>query len=118
VISVAEIKQTIIDNIKSVCKVKKIKNVDIAEYMGVSTGSVSNWFKGVNFIDVDNLYKLCLFLGISLDQAFGISPIRFGALSDDEVDLLNAYRAAEPSAREIAVETLLNHPLKKENNAV
>lgn len=112
------IKKTVGENLRAVCRAKGIKNKEVAQVVGVSESCVSNWFSGKNSFDVDNLYSICAFLGISLDQAFGISSIHFGVLSDDEVDLLNAYRAAEPSAREIAVETLLNHPLKKENNAV
>lgn len=91
-----EIRQTIIDNIRAVCKVRKIRQKDIAEHMGVSPGSVTNWFKGTNFIDVDNLYRLCQFLGVSLDQIFGVAPIVFGALNEEENEVIHAYRLADP----------------------
>lgn len=91
-----EIRQTIIDNIRAVCKVKKLRQKDIAERMGVSPGSVTNWFKGTNFIDVDNLYKLCQILGVSLDQIFGVAPIVFGALNEEENEVIQAYRLADP----------------------
>ena len=102
-----EIQQTIIRNIKDICKVKKIKNKDIAQHMGVSEGSVSNWFTGKNFLDVDNLYILCLFLGVSLDQIFGIKPIVYGVLSEQESVLLESYRKASPSIKS-AVDKLLD----------
>ena len=106
------IRKTIIDNIRSVCKVKKIKNVDIAEYMEVSPGCVSNWFNGTNFLDVDNLYKLCKFLGVSLDQIFGISPLVYNVLSQDENDIIVAYRKADPGTQSNIMK-LLDLPFKK-----
>lgn len=108
-----EIRQTIIDNIKAVCKVKKIKNVDIAAFMGVSAGSVSNWFKGTNFLDVENLYKLCQYLGVSLDQIFGVAPIVFGALNPEENDIVISYRKADTGTK-AAVRKLLDVPDKKD----
>lgn len=95
-----EIRQTIIKNIKAVCEAKKIKNVDIAEHMGVSPGSVSNWFKGSNFLDVDNLYILCQFLGVSLDQIFGIDSIVFNALNEDENNVISAFRSSNKTTKE------------------
>ena len=112
-INMTEIRQTIIDNIKAVCKVKKIKNVDIAAFMGVSAGSVSNWFKGTNFLDVENLYKLCQYLGVSLDQIFGVAPIVFGALNPEENDIVIAYRKADAGTK-AAVRKLLDVPDKKD----
>lgn len=106
-----EIRQTIIDNIRAVCKVRKIRQKDIAEYMGVSPGSVTNWFKGTNFIDVDNLYKLCQFLGVSLDQIFGVAPIVFGALSEEENDVIQAYRLTDPGTK-ANIRKLLDIPEK------
>jgi len=35
----------------------------------------------------------------------------------DEIELLRLYRGAEPSAREIAVETLANHQVKEKESA-
>lgn len=108
----SDIRQTIINNIKAICKVKKIKNIDIAEYMGVSAGSVTNWFKGTNFLDVDNLYKLCLFLGVSLDQIFGVTPIIFDALNSEENEIIAAYRKADDGTR-ASVRKLLDISAKK-----
>ena len=109
-----QVRQTIVNNIKSICKVKKIRNVDIAEYMGVSAGSVSNWFNGTNFLDVDNLYKLCQFLDVSLDQIFGLKPIVYRTLSEVEERLLSAYRASSPDVKESALLILESSAEKRE----
>lgn len=70
-----EIRKVIGENIKKICSLKGIRQVDIAEHMGVSQGSVSNWIKGTNSIDIENLAELCRFLGVSLDQIYGVSPL-------------------------------------------
>lgn len=113
-----EIRQIIIENIKAVCKLRNIKNVQLADHLGVSQGSISNWFNGTNSIDIDNLYNICLFLGVSLDQIFGIVPLNPNVvLSDDEARLLAAYRSAEEHARKIAMDILVDNPREKENPA-
>ena len=109
-----DIKQTIIENLKTACRVKKVKNIDIANYMGVSQGSVTNWFKGSNFIDIENLYKLCQYLNITLDQVFGIVPLT-SPITSEESEMLNLYRNADDRARQDAMNTLRNHQKEKDN---
>lgn len=109
-----DIKETIRENLKTACRVKKVKNIDIANYMGVSQGSVTNWFKGSNFIDIENLYKLCQYLNITLDQVFGIVPLT-SPITSEESEMLKLYRNADNRAREDAMNTLRNHQKEKDN---
>ena len=89
-----EIRKVIGENIKKICSLKGIRQVDIAEHMGVSQGSVSNWIKGTNSIDIENLAELCRFLGVSLDQIYGVSPLTPEvSLSSEETELLSLYRS-------------------------
>lgn len=105
-----EIRQAVIDNLKTICKLRNIKNVQIAEYMGVSQGSVTNWFKGTNAIDIDNLYKLCKYLNVSLDQIFGVKPLLPEmSLSDEESRLILAWRVSDEDIRK-SVRKLLDIP--------
>ncbi len=106
------IKKTVGDNLRSVCRVKGIKNKDIADHIGVSESCVSNWLRGKNSFDVDNLYSICQFLEVSIDQIFGVSPIVFGVLKPEENDIIVAYRKASPGIQE-GVRKLLEVPEKK-----
>ena len=111
------VKQTVADNLKTVCKLKKIKNKDIATHLGVTEGSVSHWLKGDNSLDMDNLYQICLYIGVSLDQIFGIDPIYVDTLTPDENDLLHAYRIAGPDIQN-GVRRFLNLPeIKKDTSS-
>ena len=99
-----EIRKTIGENIKRACALKGIKQVDIAEHMGVSQGSVSNWIKGTNSIDIENLAELCRYIGVSLDQIFGIAPIEQEAmLSSSEKELISLYRSLNSAGQALSL---------------
>lgn len=101
-----EIRKIIGDNIKKVCELKGIKQIDIAEYMGISQGSVSNWMKGINSIDIENLAKLCGFLGISLNQVYGVDPITSESLlSAQENELLSLFRSLNKNGKAMLIST-------------
>lgn len=101
-----EIRKTIGENIKKICSLKGIRQVDISEHMGVSQGTVSNWFKGTNSIDIENLAELCSFLGVSLDQIFGVAPLTPEVtLSAEETDLLGMFRSFNDRGKEMLMDT-------------
>ena len=101
-----EIRKTVGENIKKVCQLKGIRQVDISEYMKVSQGTVSNWFKGTNSIDIENLAELCSFLGVSLDQIFGVAPLTPEVtLSQEETDLLSMFRALNSQGKDMLMST-------------
>jgi len=95
------IKQTVCRNLREVIKLKKIKNKDIATHMGLSESSISHWLKGDNPPDMDNLFILCKYLDVSLDQIFGISPIVVNVLNRDENDVLIAYRKSSDEVKNV-----------------
>jgi len=101
-----EIRKKIGENIKKVCSLKGIRQVEISEYMGVSQGTVSNWFKGTNSIDIENLAQLCGYLGVSLAQIYGVAPLPPEVtLSQDETDLLSYYRTLNDDTKKALLNT-------------
>lgn len=99
-----EIRKTIGENIKKVCALKGIRQIDVAEHMGVSPGSVSNWIKGTNSIDIENLAELCMYIGVSLDEIYGVAPITPDvSLSKDEVELISLYRSLNENGRGLLI---------------
>ena len=103
---VGEIRKTVGENIKKVCQLKGIRQVEISEHMKVTQGTVSNWFKGTNSIDIENLAELCSFLGVSLDQIFGVAPLTPEVtLSQEETDLLSMFRALNSQGKDMLMST-------------
>ena len=101
-----KVRKIIGDNIKTICEMKGIRQIDIAEYMGISQGSVSNWMKGINSIDIENLARLCEFLGVSLNQIYGVDPITpESLLSAQESELIHVFRSLNKNGRSMLMST-------------
>ena len=114
-----DIRKTIGENIKKICAMKGIKQVDLALQLGVSPGTVSNWFKGTNSIDIENLASVCSFLKVSLDQIYGVTPILPDViLEPNEQALIDIYRAANAKGKEYIMTTARmvaeNHDMQRE----
>ena len=59
-----------------------------------------------NSIDIENLAKLCSFLGISLDQVYGVAPITPEvSLSQEEIHLISLYRSLNKTGRSMVMNT-------------
>lgn len=117
-----EIRQIIGENIRKICEMKGIKQIEIAEFMGISQGSVSNWMKGINSIDIENLARLCGFLGVTLNQVYGVDPITPEALlSAQENELLRLFRSLNKNGKSMLMSTARafsgNPDLQKEGAA-
>ena len=93
------IKPTVCRNLREVIRLKKIKNKDIASHLGLSESSISHWLKGDNPPDMDNLYYICQYLNVSLDQIFGFDPIVIDVLNSDENEVLSAYRQSSDDVK-------------------
>lgn len=101
-----EIRKLISENIKKICSLKGIRQAEIADYLKVSPGTVSNWFKGTNSIDIENLAELCRFLGVSLDQIYGVAPLSPAVtLSQEETALLGFFRSMNRDGRQMLLNT-------------
>ena len=109
------IRPLVAENLKQVCKLKKIKNKEIAAHIGVSESAVSHWFKNDNFPDMDSLYNLCKYIGVSMDQIFGIDPIIVDTLTPEENELLIAYRKSGTDVQ-AGVRRFLNLPDGKKDS--
>lgn len=113
----------IAENLKSICRMKGIKQVQLAELLGVSQGAVSNWFKGLNAIDVENLVVICDYVGVTFDQVIGRSPLsQNDLLSPEESDLIACYRSVNQDGRSVILGTARavagNPEMKKDGSAV
>lgn len=113
-----EVRKIIGQNISKACKIKGIRQKDIAAAMNVSEGSVSNWIKGTNSLDLERLVELCRFLGVTLDQIFGFESLEDNALTDEELRILKLYRGADQAAQQIAIEILESHQDRKKDQAL
>ena len=62
--SEAEINKIISDNLNRLMEIRGTTQSELAEYMGVSQATISNWCKGVKMPRMDKIDKLCDFFHI------------------------------------------------------
>lgn len=100
-----EARKTISENIKKLCLINGVKQKDLAEYLGVSQASVSNWINCANSIDIENLVSLCHYFSVSLDQMYGLAPLTPSyELSEQESALIKVFRTVNSDGKELLIQ--------------
>ena len=61
------LRETVGENLTELRKNKKITQLELAEKLNYSDKSISKWEKGDAIPDIDTLYDLCQFYGVTLD---------------------------------------------------
>lgn len=54
-------------------KLVNLRQVDLAQVLGVNKYTVSKWERGKNLPDADTLYAMCKLMGVSSDFLLGLS---------------------------------------------
>lgn len=100
------------ENLDAILKERHMSKKDLAEKVGVSPPSVSQWFgKGNKEKDttmtLENFFRVCDVLGVTGDELSGRNTGVY--LSSEEIEMLRAYRAASDRDRDI-IHHILNLP--------
>lgn len=95
--------------------IKGVTKAQMAAGAGLGKTTVYAWWdKGYEGITLPKLRALCDYFGCTLDWLVcGDEKNGSETLSAEEKALVRAFRAADTRAREDAMNTLLNHPEKK-----
>jgi transcriptional regulator with XRE-family HTH domain len=98
----------------------------LADYMGVSTATISDWKKGKIIPRMDKVDKLCTYFHISRSELLGspsdtkhdaiYPPPASDNFTHQEHDMIYAYRNAPASVKHV-IETILQ-PYRKNNEAL
>ena len=66
-----EIREEIRKNLIKYRKEKGLSQKELAEKLNITNVSVSTWERGLNSIDISNLFNICKILDISVNDLFG-----------------------------------------------
>ena len=66
-----EIREEIRKNLIKYRKEKGLSQKELAEKLNITNVSVSTWERGLNSIDISNLFNICKILEISINDLFG-----------------------------------------------
>lgn len=98
-----------IEKIKQLLSQRHGAQADLAEFLGVSKQTISNWVHGRARSYNDYLAQIAAFFGISVSELMppgeeqGTQLIE---LAPDELELLQAFRGADPALRKAALMVL------------
>lgn len=98
-----------IDKIKQLLSQRHGAQADLADFLGVSRQTISNWVHGRAKSYNDYLAQIATFFGISVSEL--MSPgddqgAQLVELAPDELELLHAFREADPALRKAALMVL------------
>ena len=109
-----KIRRTFAHNLRIYLSLRKKNQRELANYVGVSGTTVTNWVKGYKMPRMDKIDKICQFLTINRDDLLSehITPIKLETpnnfyLSEHEQAIIKKYRSLSPEEQE-TIDTLIN----------
>lgn len=102
------------NRIKELRTEKEMKQQDLANRLKIARTVVSKYELEQVDLSTDMIRRLCAIFGCTADYLLCMSDRRTEALTDKETELLEAYRAATPEARENVDFMLARYKVKKE----
>ena len=104
-------KKTFAKKLKEARMAVGMTQVELADAMGVSEGTIGNYEMGIRVPDANAISRITTALGVTASYLLGDimdieSEYHSVALNDDEVELIKAYRSATPVQRANAMACL------------
>ena len=88
------------------------RQVELADYLGVHKGTVSDWVRGKTYPRADVMEKISMFFGVKLSDL-----VMERNTNQTETRLLRAWRNADPTYQTVALELLEAHPKKEQEQS-
>lgn len=90
---------------------------DLAGRLHTKYQTVGHYETGRRGLDVDTIHALCDIFGVTADYLLGRSDVAQPALSDEEAQLVAAFRQADEDHRDLVRLALKAWTVKKEEDA-
>jgi len=74
---------------------------DLATRLNTKPQTVSHYEKGDRGLDVETIFRLCDIFGVSADYLLGRAELPSPELSEEETELVLAFRRADDRSREM-----------------
>lgn len=90
-----DIKMRVAENLRSFRETKGVTQKQLADHLGVRYNTISSWESGTNSIDISVLFRICDFLGIGVNDIYGVDKNKKSPaviLARDEETLIKLYR--------------------------
>ena len=94
-----------------------MKQTDLARRLGIAPNTLSNYENENRQLFPEIIRKICAVFGVTADYLLGFSTVRGTGLTEEEWQLVAAWRAADPRARQMVELALEPYSAKKETAA-
>ena len=84
-------KLTFAEILEDSIKLSPYNNAQVAERLGVSKGTVSNWVSGIRKPDIDMIIQICILLDVDIYYMIG-ATLPSGELRPKEQEMLMLFR--------------------------
>ena len=105
-------------NLKEIRIKKGLTQRQVADYIGCAPSVYSRYETGDREPSIDILMQLSRYLNVTIDYMVGNEPPSDDGLTNYEIALISAARAADDRAREDALQMLLSHRLNTKKEAL
>ena len=82
----------------------EVRQIDLANYLGVPKSNVYHWTKGLNSPDINYIPRIAQFFNVSVIELLGVEDLE--EISIKERNILKAYRDSSIEVKEI-IENIL-----------
>lgn len=97
------IREILKENLNYYLKNSPLSQKEIADQLGISKGSITNWLAGSNSPSIETLAKLCQILGVKMSEMLSEKL----EITQHEKTLLNKYRSLDTHGKKI-IDIILN----------
>ncbi|MCR4660840.1 MAG: helix-turn-helix domain-containing protein [Clostridia bacterium] len=77
----------------------EVRQIDLANYLGVPKSNVYHWTKGLNSPDINYIPRIAQFFGVSALQLMGLDNLE--EITVEERTIIESYRNSSPEAKGI-----------------
>jgi transcriptional regulator with XRE-family HTH domain len=102
-----KINQIIAENITKLLRLKNRTQLELAEYLGVTQATVSNWCTGVKMPRMDKIDKICEFFSVNRSELMTektSSSVKLDCdyclIDENEIHLIDAYRSLNVAGKD------------------
>lgn len=89
------------NRIRELRQQRKWRQVDLAELLNTNQQTIGRYETEARGLDVETICRLCDVFGCTADYLLGRSELPSNEISDEEAELLLAFRGADDRAREM-----------------
>jgi len=93
-------------NLANLISAKGLLRKDVADDIGCTHGTITRYMRGDRAPDIEFVYRLCKYFGVTMDWMLGISPKTYSGFTPETKKIVDLYTHASESDQ-LVIRTIL-----------